>query len=269
MRVSKLASYAELICGYCGEFVSAVPFIKLMNGPYKTRCDNCYRGVTYSAKNNVIDCVTEDPINRDGSQWVPGLVLVSVGETNPVYMLCEAGFHSSDPKLRATLEEFHQKQFYINENSVLTNTIPVVETFQGMHCDVSESVRFLGLWGAGDTEAVRNVNRLPVEYIDVSNGEVEDEEFGHTTPAFKLYKEYRELEAKTTRLRKVILDGTYDNDSDARELGELLEKYGDKTLFWWLLANCNEYDTIGLQFENHTWLLAFNNGFTIRHVVDF
>jgi hypothetical protein len=256
----------DLHCGHCDRFITTVDKATLSGKAlYKVRCEQCQSSNDFKI---VGDCPVDVSVEHShsytgGARWVNALVLVETMHTEePVQFLCETGFHCNSPELCVGLEELQNKRFYINENSVLTNTIPVLDIYRNKMSDPHDAIRLVTMWGPGDTDCVPHPDRLPIVIPDL-HSVVEDDEFGYITLPDRMMQRFYRMEEETIRVRCAL-------DALAPEAPGLFKEwcgsYGKSAQAWWvLLDQTNTESDSALYYEGGMWTGHLTNGVTVSY----
>lgn len=256
----------DLHCGHCDGFISTADKATFAGKPfYKVRCERCQASNHFRIVDDCpVDVAVEMSRSIAGSaRWVNALVLVETMHTEePIQFLCETGFHCNSPELCVGLEELQHKRFYINENSVLTNTVPVLEIYRNKVPDPCDALRLVTMWGPGDTDCLVHPDRLPIVVPDL-HSVVEDDEYGYLTPIDRMMRNFYRMEEETIRVR-ATLDAKFPEATGLFK--EWCGTYGKSAQAWWVLLDQTNTDSdSALYYEGGMWTGHLTNGITVSY----
>lgn len=256
----------DLHCGHCNGFIHTTDKATLTGKPvYKVRCERCQASNDFK----IVDgCPVDVSVEMSrsfngGARWVNALVLVETMHTEePIQFLCETGFHCNSPELCVGLEELQHKRFYINENSVLTNTVPVLEIYRNKQSDPFDALRFVTMWGPGDTDCLMHPDRPPFTVPNLHDV-VEDDDYGYITLPERMMRKFYQMEEETIRVR-ATLDAKFPEATGLFK--EWCATYGKSAQAWWvLLDQTNTESDSALYYEGGIWAGHLTSGVTVSY----
>ena len=233
---TRVESKTILCCAKCGGDVGSIDHLVEREG-FTTAwyCDDCGIRNHFKMSGGV---VTEQNLGRVPEYAFRKLMLAEARGTNPPLRFLASGvLLTKDPEGKATLEDLNNAKFWLEENTSVTNWLPVTAVYQGDDQWLDETFALLAAWGPGDTDAISRIT-LPdedensdIEALiggeDIFNGEEHD----------LLYRGFVSMMTETDTVRAVLFEPSNNTSDCYSALYEWCLSYGNNPRGWYLLAN--------------------------------
>lgn len=233
---TRVESKTILCCIKCGGDVGSIDHLVECNG-FSTawHCDACGIRNHFQISGGV---VTEQNLGRVPEFAFAKLMLVEArGTTPPLRFLASGVLLTKDPEGKVTLEDLGNTKFWLEENTSVTNWLPVTAVYQGDDQWLDETFALLAAWGPGDTEAITRIT--PPEEDDNSDIEVllgGEDIFGGDEHDI-LYRGFQLMLSETDTVRDVLFESSNSSGDCYNALKSWCLNYGTNPRAWYLLAN--------------------------------
>lgn len=122
-------------------------------------CDDCGQRAGFTVMDND---VVFDPVQKPEWTFDAHILVEEIVAGEPLRFMASGVLHATTRDHKVTLEDLQNKQFWVNENTSVTNWLRVNEVWRADRRD-PEGFRFLAMWGPNDIPELKQEEWEPVE----------------------------------------------------------------------------------------------------------